>query len=136
VVTAPGPYGVTVNAFTFVSLAPPIVAVCLSAGARSGEIIEASGVFAVNMLAAGLADLSRRFARPGRQAGADSFTGLASHTGRTGSPILHGTAGFLDCLLAGRHRVGDHVIMLGEVLAVGADVRAAPLVFHRGRVAS
>ena len=51
----------------------------------------------------------------------------------TGSPILDGTAGHVDCLLVAAHEAGDHVIFVGEVLALAVDPDVTPLLFHHGR---
>ncbi len=130
-ITPHGPYGVTVNAFTSVSQQPPLVLVCLSTAARSRGVLACSGVFAVNILSDGQTELAQRFARTGRPSGATAFAGIGYHTLRSGSPILHGVTGYLDCALAGMHDAGDHTIIVGEVLALGSGPPVRPLVFHR-----
>lgn len=53
------PSGVTASAFSAVSLAPPLVLVCLSALSSTLREIEANGVFAVNVLSEEQESLSR-----------------------------------------------------------------------------
>ena len=127
-----GPHGVTVNAFSGLSLDPPLVLVCLSSQARSIGFIAASRVFAVNILSDRQAGLARRFARPGRPAGPDALSGTRYRTLVTGSPILEGTVTFLECALSGTCAAGDHMILLGDVLAIGTNGESSPLLFHRG----
>ena len=51
----------------------------------------------------------------------------------TGSPILEGVAAFLDCRVTARYPAGDHIIFIGEVMALGVDASVEPLLFHHGR---
>ncbi|HXQ79552.1 MAG TPA: flavin reductase family protein, partial [Thermoplasmata archaeon] len=56
--------GLTVNAFLSVSLAPPSVLVSLTEDSDTTPVIERTGLFAVNFLAADQRALSERFALP------------------------------------------------------------------------
>jgi flavin reductase (DIM6/NTAB) family NADH-FMN oxidoreductase RutF len=55
-------HGMTVSAFTEVSLEPPLVLVCIDKAAKTQSLIEAGGAFAVNILARGQESLAKRFA--------------------------------------------------------------------------
>src|SRR3954449_8298121 len=57
-----GPSGATANAVTSLSLDPPMMLACLDRGSRTLTSVRAQGRFGVNALAAGQADLARRFA--------------------------------------------------------------------------
>src|SRR4051794_29234834 len=127
-----GVCGVTANAFTSVSLAPPLVLVCLSAG-TSVRTVAANGVFAVNVLCAEQEWLSRHFASPLRPRGRAAFRGVPHRAAATGAPILDGAGGWLDCRLSALHVAGDHHIAVGEVLDLDSDPSREPLVFHAGR---
>jgi len=136
VVTTAGdgePSGVTVNAFSALSLTPPLVLVCLSATSSTLRDIAANGAFAVNVLAEHQAALSRGFASPDRRRGHAAFSDVSHRAAATGAPIFEGVACWLDCRVAELHGAGDHVIAIGEVLALGRDAGRAPLVFHAGR---
>jgi flavin reductase (DIM6/NTAB) family NADH-FMN oxidoreductase RutF len=133
VVTTGGPagdYGVTANSFTSVSLEPPLVLVCLRRRSPGRGLIAANGAFAVNVLTCDQEDLGRRFASKDR--GSAMFEGVEHQRGPTGAPILAG-ASHLECRLAGIHAAGDHVIVVGQVLALAVDPGATPLLFHAGR---
>src|SRR5437773_1202712 len=100
VVTTQGPdhaYGLTANAFTSVSLDPPLVLVCVANGTRGSESIQQNGVFAVNILGADQEPYSRFFASRDRPRGYEAFSQVPHRTEITGSPILEGVAGYLDC---------------------------------------
>ena len=80
-----GVCGLTVNAFTSVSLEPPRVLVCVDRSANTHACIQASGVFSVSVLSESQADLAVRFA----QKLEDKFEGVAHRMGE------HGTLKFL-----------------------------------------
>src|SRR5688572_1338135 len=127
------PYGMTANAFASVSLDPPLVLVCVASGTQGSESIERNGVFAVNVLSAEQESISRFFASRDRPRGWDAFSEIPHQRGVSGSPILAGVAAHLDCLLAASHVAGDHIIFIGEVLALAVDPEVVPLLFHHGR---
>ena len=126
-------YGMTANAFSSLSLDPPMVLVCVRTGAEGSEHIDRNRVFAVNILAAEQEPLSRYFSSKDRPRGRDAFREVAHTIGATGSPILDGVVGYLDCALSASHTAGDHEIFVGEVLALGSNTDVAPLLFHGGK---
>lgn len=135
VVTTRGPqhaYGMTANAFSSVSLDPPLVLVCVMADSEGSRHIEANGCFAVNILQADQEPLSRYFASRDRPRGLDAFREVEHRIAASGSPILDGAIGYLDCRLHAGHEAGDHQIYIGEVLEIGFSPEGTPLVFHGG----
>jgi flavin reductase (DIM6/NTAB) family NADH-FMN oxidoreductase RutF len=126
-------YGMTANAFSSVSLDPPLVLVCVISGTRGAETIEQNRAFAVNILCANQEPISRYFASRDRPSGRAGFAEIPHSTAVTGSPILEGAGGFLDCRLVDSHEAGDHVIFIGEVVALGFESEFSPLVFHSGK---
>jgi flavin reductase (DIM6/NTAB) family NADH-FMN oxidoreductase RutF len=130
---ATDPYGMTANAFSAVSLDPPLVLVCVKSDSQGSESIQQNGVFAINILALEQESISQYFASRDRLRGADAFSGIAYRTAATGAPVLEGTTAYLDCSLQSSHPAGDHVIFIGEVRALGMDPVARPLLFHGGR---
>ena len=130
----PGPaYGMTANAFSSVSLDPPLVLVCASRTAQGREWIESNRAFAVNILAADQEEMSNFFASSDRPRDSVAFQQFPYREGPSGSPILDGVLGYLDCELHSSHEEGDHAILIGRVLELGHDPDAAPLLFFRGR---
>lgn len=118
------PYGTTVSAFTSLSMSPPMVLVSLDSGSSLLSMIERSGSFGVNVLAADQAELALRFANrgPGR------FTNVA-WTDVAGGARLDGVAAWIGCSLADVYEGGDHRILLGHVLDV-ATTDLEPLTYH------
>lgn len=125
-------YGMTANAFSSVSLDPPLILVCTRLLSEGTEHIQRNGVFAVNILAADQEPLSRYFASRDRPRGRDAFREVDHRTAATGSPILKGVAAHLDCRLHSSYEVGDHQVIIGEVLGLEVDRQQAPLLFHGG----
>ncbi|HVN91759.1 MAG TPA: flavin reductase family protein [Candidatus Binataceae bacterium] len=121
------PTGLTANAFTSVSLDPPLLLISVDKKAESYPNFEASKVFTVNFLNEEQEALSRKFA----VSGGDKFQGVAYHTGANGVPILDGVLAYLECKLWAAYEGGDHTLFLG--LIEQAETREAkPLVFYRG----
>jgi len=125
-------YGMTANAFSSLSLDPPLVLVCVISGTTGAATIESNRSFAVNILGSDQEQISRYFSWRDRPRGAEAFDEIPHRTSATGCPILEGVAGYLDCRLAAAHGAGDHVIYVGEVLALGYDADVEPLLFHGG----
>lgn len=125
------PHGMTANAFTSVSLDPSLVLICVERLARTSDYVLAAGAFAVNILAVDQVALSVYFAGP--RDDNDELAAFAHHPGATGSPILGGTVGYLDCRLTASVPAGDHLIFVGEVVDAAFVAEREPLVFEGGR---
>ena len=121
--------GVTINSFTSLSLEPPLVLFNLDRSARSLAAFEDSETFAVNLLSEKQAVLSTLFA----QRDVDKWTGVDAHRGRTGCPLLAGAMACIECRKTASYDGGDHVIFIGEVVALSIEQEAEPLVYYRGR---
>jgi 3-hydroxy-9,10-secoandrosta-1,3,5(10)-triene-9,17-dione monooxygenase reductase component len=130
--TEAGPVGFTCQAFTSLSLEPPMVALAPGKQSTSWPRIAAAGAFCVNILAADQAELCRAFAVPG-SVRADKFAGVAWRPAPSGAPLLDGVHAWVDCRLLAVHEAGDHELVLGRVVDLGVG-GGEPLVFHRGRL--
>lgn len=120
------PYGMTVAAFSSLSLHPPLVLVCIEKSVRSHEAIASAGKFGVSILSGTQADVSNRFASRGE----DKFSGIATHRGTTGVPLIDGAITSLECTLREQFPGGDHSIFVGEVVAI-ETAEGVPLVYYR-----
>lgn len=125
-------HGLTANSFCSVSLAPPLVLVCVDKKAQSDALIKKSRNFAVNILAAAQETLSRRFATNNLSA-AERFAGIEFRREITGAPILQASLAWMDCRLFAAYPGGDHTIFVGEVVALGRHKANAPLLYFRSR---
>jgi flavin reductase (DIM6/NTAB) family NADH-FMN oxidoreductase RutF len=122
-------HGMTVSAFTEVSLAPPLVLVCADRASHTLPVIRDGGVFAINVLARDQQALSNRFAR--KKDEEKRFDGLELDFGRTGAPLLRGVTVNIDCRVVAEHDAGDHVLFIGQVEEVRSFDRE-PLLYFRG----
>lgn len=119
--------GMTVSAFSSLSLTPPLVLVCIDNAASVAPVLEHCESFAVNILADDQEALSRRFA----ERELDRFDSVAMHRGELGLALLDGALANLECRVTARQPGGDHTILIGEVKA--ASLREGqPLLYYRG----
>ncbi|MFE1309000.1 flavin reductase family protein [Streptomyces sp. NPDC058755] len=136
VITAPpadgsaSPAGFACQSFSSLSLDPPLVCFMVGRTSTTWPRIARAGVFCVNVLSAGQGGLCRAFAI----SGADKFAGVAyDEAPVSGAPRLAGAAAWIDCTIHAVHTGGDHLIVVGRVVALGAAEQGDPLLFHRGR---
>ncbi len=122
--------GFTANAFCSVSLDPPLVLICVGNTSSSLSTIEQSKAFAINILADDQEQLARRFATNG-PVKYNYFAKVPHHAMKTGAPIFDEALAWLDCRIFAIYPGGDHVIIVGEVLALGARA-GEPLLFVDG----
>ena len=120
-------HGMTVSAFSSLSLEPPLVQVCIGNDATMALPMQSATSFGVNILSADQEALSRRFAGPID----DRFADVLLTRGSLGNVILDDVLASLECRVVARHPVGDHVIVVGEV-DCGAAHDGRPLLYYRG----
>ena len=126
-----GPAGLTTNAFSSLSLEPPLVLVCFDNASRTLPVVRDAGRFAVNVLRAGQEDVAAVFAS--KRVAADKFAEV-THAEAHGLPVLDGALAWIACDLRELVPGGDHTIGVGEVTAVHVG-DGEPLVFFRGSYA-
>jgi flavin reductase (DIM6/NTAB) family NADH-FMN oxidoreductase RutF len=116
-------FGLTATALATVSLAPPLVAVCIARTASAFDEIVSSRLFGVSILESQQGWIADRFARKDL----DRFVGVRWSAGRTsGAPLIDDAIVVLECSRYARHDAGDHVVLLGLVLQI-ALLPGAPL---------
>jgi flavin reductase (DIM6/NTAB) family NADH-FMN oxidoreductase RutF len=124
------PIGLTANSFNALSLEPPLVLWSLRQSSPSLPAFAGAAHFAINVLAEGQVELSRRFA----SALADKFDEGVWSDGIGGAPVLAGCVAVIECERVSQQAAGDHVLFIGRVLRLTAAPPGtlAPLVFHAG----
>jgi flavin reductase (DIM6/NTAB) family NADH-FMN oxidoreductase RutF len=127
-------HGVTVSAFTAVSLDPPLVLISLANETTSRDLIAESGLFAVNILSDDQEFLSERFAARAPIVN-EAFEGVPYHIEATGAPILDDSLAWYDCRVIATHEGGDHTLFIGQVEAIGLDESRKPLLYFANRYA-
>ena len=126
------PHAATIDSFTIVSTHPTVGMVSLNIGSTMLGFIERAGSFAVSLLADDQEWLSRRFASRSRGVGEAQFDGVAYVLGLwTGAPLIGGALAWFEFRLEDQVRVGDHWLMLGDLLsATSEDQGMRPLLRH------
>lgn len=135
VITAGGEngHGMTANAFTSVSLEPPLVLCCVARNARIHEGILLARSFGVSVLGADQEGVARYFADRRRPAGQAQFDAVEHELGsRTGAPLMSGSLAWLECELVRVYHGGDHSIFLGKVLSASRGSGQQALLYFSG----
>jgi flavin reductase (DIM6/NTAB) family NADH-FMN oxidoreductase RutF len=124
------PVGLTVGSFTSVSLEPPLVAFYVARTSGSWPAIRGRGAFCVSVLGHDQGPVSGVFAR----SGGDKFAGVPWEPAtRTGMPRLLRSHVWVDCRLEREVDIGDHFLVVGEIVDLEAPGTSGPLVFYQGR---
>ncbi|MGY1740505.1 MULTISPECIES: flavin reductase family protein [unclassified Blastococcus] len=126
--TGAGPLGFTCQSFSSLSLDPPLIVFAPARSSRTWPRLRELGRFCVNVLAEDQTALSARFAG----SAADRFAGVPWRPSPQGQPVLDGVVAWIDCALWAEYDGGDHTLVAGRVLDLGADAARRPLLFHRG----
>lgn len=125
------PLGMTANAFTSLSLVPPMVLICVDNNSSTLPQLTASGKYCVNILADSQEAVSRQFAQRGA---IDKFAGIPYFTGLLGLPVIEGCLASVECELSEQLAGGDHMILLGHGKHIyETEAASEPLVFYRGK---
>lgn len=121
------PYGLAVNAFSSVSLTPPMVLVCINETSSTYPKFFAGRQFGVSILANDQTGVAARFAK----SGGDKFAELQWETGPHGQPLISDAAAHLELEIVSMIPAGTHTIFVGRVTNAAASGKA-PLIYHNG----
>jgi flavin reductase (DIM6/NTAB) family NADH-FMN oxidoreductase RutF len=125
--TAEQVHGMTANAFTSVSLRPPLVLVSVDRRARMSHLLHEGVRFGVNVLEAGQAALSDHFAGRAVEGAPEPRFELVHDT-----PLVDGALAHLVARIVRSYWGGDHSLFLGQV-EFARYGEGRPLLFHGGR---
>ena len=125
------PFGLTANAFSSLSLDPPMLLICVDKGVDCYACFDESRVFGVNFLSLAQEELSTRFATKG----IEKFEGLSYSVGELGVALLDGALAHFECRVAHAYGGGDHTIYVGEVQRL-VTMEGDPLLFFQGKYRS
>ena len=120
-------HGLTVSAFSSVSLQPSLILVCIEKTAGSHHAFENGSAFVINILREDQQHISNHFASriP------DKFAGINYHLGIEDLPVLEDALVNLECRQVNTHDAGDHTIYIGEIEKVTVT-DGNPLVYFHG----
>lgn len=118
--------GMTLNAFTSVSLMPLLVAVSLAHTTRTLDLVTRSQRFAVSILNSEQIEVARSFAIPGAP-----FPMHHVETERDRQVRVPGALAYVACDVVQQVMAGDHDIVIGRVVDFQEE-EGRPLLFHGG----
>jgi flavin reductase (NADH) len=118
-----GLHGVTLTAFTALSVMPPLLLVCISEQAPLLTVLLEQNRFAINILAANQRRVANIFA--------DRFAVRTAELGADADGVLQGAIAGYACTLEAHHPGGSHRIVVGRVERVVLGPEAPALLYHR-----
>ncbi|HEY3483304.1 MAG TPA: flavin reductase family protein [Streptomyces sp.] len=122
------PRGMAASSFTSVSLAPPLVSICIQRTSSTWPLLRNQPRLGLSVLAEGQDDaclsLSSRHG--------DRFRDVEWEPGPDDSVFISGSSAWLECSLHAEVPAGDHVIALLKIHRLRTD-QTPPLVFHGSR---
>ena len=120
-------HGMTVSAFSSVSLDPPLVLVCVDKTASIYPTLFDTKYIGISILGEQHEELSRRFA----EKDADRFDDLEIRRGEHDVALIAGAHAHLEGRIITRHDAGDHTIFIAAVEKASAH-EGRPLIYYRG----
>ena len=124
------PQAMTANAFTSVSLDPPLVLVSVATRSSMLKRLNRGAPFSISFLASPQEAIARCYGSSRNQPDALHWTE------RNALPVIAGAAAHMGCAVKARHRHGDHMVIVARVEWIARDQQHAVLTFHRGRFGS
>ncbi len=122
------PHGLTVNAFTSISIKPPTIGVFITKGSTGYRAIRATRSYAVNILKHDQDWVARRFSidPPDKR-----FSDLQWFRSRVlGLPIISDSLAYIEARVASEIDIADHTLFVGEVVNSEILRDSEPLVYH------
>lgn len=123
--------GFTANSFTSVSINPLLVSMSVVKDLYTGQLIDKSNVYTVNILKASQQEWGMLFAGmyPERT---NRFEGIDIMLPENGCPVLPDVAGWLSCRVYKKVDLGASVMMIGEVMGGGFHEQVSdPLLYYQ-----
>ncbi|MCV7410627.1 flavin reductase [Mycobacterium florentinum] len=123
------PVGMAASAFTAVSIAPPLVSVCMQISSTTWPKLRQLPRLGVSMLARHQHNACRALSVND----GDRFTDVPWDASENGAVFVNEATAWLDCSVDDEVAAGDHVIALLAIHGLRADPDQDPLVFHLSR---
>jgi flavin reductase (DIM6/NTAB) family NADH-FMN oxidoreductase RutF len=124
-----GPLGITINSFTSVSLDPALVLWCLDKRSLRFDVFSSLNEFSINILGAHQVEVARLFAGLEDRPVEPFFDGDRP-------PFIKQSPVIFQCRHQNRFEGGDHIILVGEVMAIksdSADPSIKALTYYQGQ---
>ncbi|MFE3598810.1 flavin reductase [Streptomyces sp. NPDC059096] len=121
------PRGLAVNAFSSISLDPPMVLVCVQRSSSTHPALHRASHLGISILAAEQLDVAKVFAGKGD----DKFDRISWTPGAFGPPLIDGACARLEVEIGERLEAGSHTVFTGRVVSA-CHTDLAPLVYSGG----
>ncbi len=122
-------FGMTINSFSSVSLDPPLIQFAIDNKSSNLNLFRKNRYFSLNILSLDQKNLSNAFATPKN---ATKWQVEPFFFGKYGNPIFKNSLSFIECKNHKVIKVGDHHIVIGEVVDFGNICNKEPLIYYRG----
>lgn len=122
--------GMTANAFSSLSIDPPLILVCIDKRANTMKALKENHPFVVNILQEEQQKLSSIFATRS----IDKFSHAPYSISEAGVPILDNNLATIECTVHNILEGGDHYIVTGLVTNASYNETMQPLLFFRGQL--
>ena len=114
------------NAFTAswvaqVSSEPPMVMISVNNKHQSVPILKKHGAFVVNFIGRDHESVAKKYYGPAESGYEKLKTADIEDSPATGTPLLSGMEGYLDCEIVDTVAAGNHTVFIGEVKAAFID---------------
>lgn len=121
-------YGFTANSLASVSIDPLLISMSVTRNLYTGQVIERTGVFTINILKESQREWGEVFAGMIPERKENRFDGINIEIAENGCPVLPDVMGWMACHVYQKIDVGASVLFLGEVTA-GAWQDGSPLLY-------
>ncbi|HET9360399.1 MAG TPA: flavin reductase family protein [Vicinamibacterales bacterium] len=118
--------GATASWLSQASFKPPLVMAAIRPESNVFECLVESRRAAVHVIGCGQKDMAERFFRPTTVTGW-TMNGEPFAPGLTGVPVLQNAAAFFECIVRHICRLGDHAIVVMEVVEAECRAQIQPL---------
>ncbi|MFA1545973.1 flavin reductase family protein [Actinomadura chokoriensis] len=120
------PAGIAASSFVPVSLAPPLVSVCVAHTSTTWPLLRELPRIGISVLGAHQEHVGRSL---GSRDG-DRFAGVGWRSTADGCVLVDDASAWFDCSVEEQFRSGDHDIVVFRVHDLDAAADVPPLVFH------
>ncbi|MGE5597075.1 MAG: flavin reductase family protein [Hyphomicrobiales bacterium] len=116
----------TINWITQASFQPPIVVVGVKGGTETYDLVKQTNKFAISVLGTGQKDMAFAFFKHMEPEG-NRLGGYEFETKTTGAPIFTDAPAWFECEVQQVLDVGDHSVVVGQVVEAGVRRESEPL---------
>ncbi len=114
------------NAFTAswisqVSSDPPMIVLAVHNKHQSSRLLQQRPAFVVNLIPATDAEVAKTYYGPAESGYQKLKDSRVTNSPATGSPIIAGAAGYLDCKVVKQVPAGNHTLFIAEIRAAQSD---------------